>query len=58
MPPFPPYLVELGHSRDRATAWVSTKAALRAVFLSMGIELLAAVAIAVTWVAGVLLSRA
>ena len=45
------------HSRDRATAWASTKAALRAVFLSMGIELLAALAIAVTWVVGVLLSR-
>ena len=32
--------------------------ALRAVFLSMGIELLAALAIAVTWVGGVLVSRA
>lgn len=51
------YLVEASHSRDRATAWASTKAALRAVFLSMGIELLAALAIAVTWVVGVLLSR-
>ena len=44
------YLVELGHSRDAQTAWASTKAALRAVFLIMGIELLAAVAIATTWV--------
>ena len=44
------YLVELGHSRDRYAAWASTKAALKAVFLSMGIELLAALAIAVTWV--------
>ena len=52
------FLVELGHSQDRSAAWVSTKAALRAVFLSMGIELLAALAIAVTWVVGVLLSRA
>ena len=52
------YLVELGHSHDRATAWASTKAALKAVFLSMGIELLAAVAIATTWLVGVLLSRA
>jgi len=52
------FLVELGHSQDRAAAWVSTKAALKAVFLSMGIELLAALAIAVTWVGGVLLSRA
>ena len=51
------YLVELSHSRDRTLAWVSTRAALRAVFLSMGIELLAAVAIAVTWVAGVLIAQ-
>jgi uncharacterized protein YqgC (DUF456 family) len=51
------YLVEMGHARDRYAAWASTRAALKAVFLSMGIELLAAVAIAVTWVAGVLLSR-
>jgi uncharacterized protein YqgC (DUF456 family) len=52
------YLVELGHSHDRTAAWASTKAALKAVFLSMGIELLAAVAIATTWVVGVLLSQA
>jgi uncharacterized protein YqgC (DUF456 family) len=52
------YLVELGHSHDRAGAWASTRAALRAVFLSMGIELLTAIAIATTWVAGVLVSRA
>ena len=52
------YLVELGHSQDRSTAWTSTKAALKAVFLSIGIELLAALAIAVTWVVGVLVSRA
>ena len=51
------YLVELGHSRDRGTAWASTKAALKAVFTSIGIELLAALAITVTWVVGVLLSR-
>ena len=51
------YLVELAHSRDRSTAWTSTKAALRAVVLSMGIELLAAFGIAVTWVVGVLLAR-
>lgn len=51
------YLVELGHSRDRSTAWRSTRAALKAVLLSMGIELLAALAIAAVWVAGVLLSR-
>lgn len=52
------YLVELGHSKDRSAAWTSTRAALKAVFLSMGIELLAALAIAVTWVVGVLVSRA
>jgi uncharacterized protein YqgC (DUF456 family) len=52
------YLVELGHSKDSSTAWASTRAALKAVFLSMGIELLAALAIAVTWVVGVLVSRA
>jgi uncharacterized protein YqgC (DUF456 family) len=51
------YLVELGHSRDGATAWSSTRSALRAVFTAMGIELLAALAIATTWVTGVLLSR-
>ena len=45
------------HSRTASTAWVSTKAALKAVALSMGIELVAAFAIAVTWVVGVLLSR-
>jgi len=52
------YLIELGHSQNRAAAWASTKAALKAVFLSMGIELLSALAIATTWVVGVLLSRA
>jgi uncharacterized protein len=51
------YLVEHSRSRDARTAWASTKTALRAVFLSMGIELLAGLAIATTWVAGVLLSR-
>jgi hypothetical protein len=52
------FLVALGHSQDRTAAWASTRAALRAVFLSIGIELLAALAIAVTWVVGVLVSRA
>jgi uncharacterized protein YqgC (DUF456 family) len=52
------FLVELGHSKDRSAAWGSTRAALKAVFLSIGIELLAALAIAVTWVVGVLVSRA
>ena len=51
------YLVELGHSRDRYAAWGSTRAALGAVFLSVGIELLAGLAIATTWVVAVLLTR-
>ncbi|HET6693578.1 MAG TPA: DUF456 domain-containing protein [Pedococcus sp.] len=51
------YLVEHGRSRDAAAAWQSTKTALRAVFLSIGIELIAGLAIATTWVAGVMLSR-
>lgn len=51
------YLVEHGRSRNAAAAWESTKTALRAVFLSMGIELIAGLAIATTWVAGVLLNR-
>jgi len=50
------YLVELGHSRDSSTAWRSTKAALKAVFVSIGIELLAGLAITTTWVAGVVAS--
>lgn len=52
------YLVELSRSQNRRAAWASTRSALRAVFLSMGIELLAGLAIATTWVAGLLLSRA
>ncbi|WP_406830452.1 DUF456 domain-containing protein [Pedococcus sp. KACC 23699] len=48
------YLVELGHSRDRRVAWTSTRAALGAVFLSIGIELLAGLAIATTWFVTVL----
>lgn len=51
------YLVELGHSRDRYAAWSSTRAALGAVFLSIGIELLAGLAIATTWVVAVLVTR-
>ena len=50
------YLVELGHSRDGAGAWRSTRVALKAVLLSMGIELLAGLAITTTWVAGVIAS--
>jgi hypothetical protein len=50
------YLVELGRSRNASDAWRSTLAALRAVLLSMGIELLAGLSIATTWVAGVIAS--
>lgn len=49
------YLVEHSRHRDSATAWRSTRSALKAVLMSMGIELLAALAIAVTWLVGVLL---
>jgi uncharacterized protein YqgC (DUF456 family) len=52
------YLVELGHSHSSREARSATRSALGAVFTSMGIDLLAALAIATTWVAGVLLSRA
>lgn len=51
------YLVEHGRSRDARTAWTATKTALGAIFLSVGIELLAGLAIATTWVLGVLASR-
>ena len=51
------FLVELGHSRTKTAAWASTKSALKAVAMSMGIELVAGFEIAVTWVVGVLLSR-
>lgn len=51
------YLVELGHSRDRYGAWASTRAALGAVFLSIGIELVAGLAIATTWVVAVLVTN-
>ena len=50
------YLVELGHSRSRADAWMSTRSALAAVATSMGIELATALAIALVWVVGVLLT--
>lgn len=48
------FLVEQGRSRDRAQAWTRTKHALRAIVMSMGIELCAGVLIAATWVVGVL----
>ncbi len=51
------YLVEFGHSRDTTRAWASTKAALRGVLHSMGIELTAGLLILTTWVVGVLITR-
>jgi uncharacterized protein YqgC (DUF456 family) len=48
------YLAERVRLGNHATAWPSTKHALRAIVLSVGIELLTAVAIATTWVVGLL----
>ncbi len=48
------YLIENGRTRDRAQAWTRTKHALKAILMSMGIELCAGVLIAATWVIGVL----
>jgi uncharacterized protein YqgC (DUF456 family) len=48
------YLAERVKLGNHAAAWPSTKHALRAIALSVGIELLTAVAIAATWVVGLL----
>lgn len=50
------YLVEHGRSRSRAQAWTRTKQALRAIAMSVGIELCAGLLIATTWVIGVLVT--
>lgn len=42
--------------RDAAAAWQRTKVALRAILTSIGIELIAAILIAFTWVIGVVLT--
>lgn len=47
------YLIERVRLGAHPVAWRSTKHALKAIALSMGIELLAALAIAGTWVIGV-----
>ncbi|HEX7536624.1 MAG TPA: DUF456 domain-containing protein [Dermatophilaceae bacterium] len=47
------YLAERIKLGTHAAAWASTKHALKAVALSMGIELLTGLAIATTWVVGV-----
>lgn len=51
------YLAEAGRLRDARTAWPSTVHALRAIGLSMAIELSAALVISSTWVAWLLLVR-
>jgi uncharacterized protein len=50
------YLVEHARSRSAQAAWVSTVAALKAVMVSIGIELLAGLAIATTWTLAVILT--
>lgn len=47
------YLVEVVRKGDRRLAWSATTAALRAVLHSMGIELVAGLAILTTWIVGV-----
>lgn len=50
------YAVETTRTRDHERAWDRTKAALRAILHSMGIELVTAFVIAVLFVVGVLLT--
>jgi uncharacterized protein YqgC (DUF456 family) len=50
------WLVELGRGRDHRQAWVRTKHAVVAVVQSVGIELLAALAVAALYVVGVLVT--
>lgn len=51
------YLVETSRTRDREAAWTSTKAALRGILHSIGIELCAGLVILTTWVLGVVVTR-
>lgn len=51
------YLLERLRHREHARAWAATKHAVRAVLLSMGIELGTALAIMATWAAGVIATR-
>lgn len=51
------YLAEYARTREPAATWSATKEALRAVALSMGIELSAAFAIAASWIVGLFLTR-
>ncbi|MFZ1286432.1 MAG: DUF456 domain-containing protein [Candidatus Phosphoribacter sp.] len=48
------FLVEFGRRHDKAAAWDATTVAIRAVLHSMGIELLAGVAIITTWIVGLI----
>ena len=48
------YLAELGVRRDATRAWVSTVHALKGVALSVGVELLGALASTVVWVCAVI----
>lgn len=50
------FLAEHARLRDARRAWAATKAAVRAVLTSIGIELAAAVLVSWIWVAGVLVS--
>jgi uncharacterized protein YqgC (DUF456 family) len=50
------YLVEHSRTRDSSAAWGATVSALKAVLVSMGIELLAGVAIATTWTVAVIVT--
>jgi uncharacterized protein YqgC (DUF456 family) len=47
------FVVESSRHRDRAAAWASTKGALRAVAMSVGIEMAAGFAIVLIWLVGV-----
>ena len=51
------YLIEHARSGDRHQAWSRTTGALHAILVSTGIELVAGLAMAATWVAGLLLTR-
>lgn len=51
------YLLERFRHRDRAQAWAATRQALRAVAMTIGIELVTAMAIITTWALGVWVTR-
>lgn len=51
------FLVELTRHQDRSRAWEATKAALRGVVHSMGIELLTAALVGAIWLGGIAAHR-